>query len=241
MKPLARPALGNVRYVLADMDGTLTLGARLPAAAYDALERLARGGLKVFLATAAPAGWCDQMVRTWPVEGVIGENGGLFFRRGGAYGVLRHFWNGADQRRELFATGQRIAASIPGAALADDQPFRLATLAFDRPRDAATRDAILAAFARAGLRSAQSGRFLLGWTGGFDKRAMAGRVLGDIDHEAICCCGDPGSDAALFDAYPCAIDSGFVAAAEAILSTRNTTASTNRALQRRSSAGNMAK
>jgi hydroxymethylpyrimidine pyrophosphatase-like HAD family hydrolase len=234
-------ALKSVRYVLADMDATLTAGSRLPAVAYDALERLTRAGIKVFVATASPAGWCDQMVRTWPVEGVIGENGGLFFRRGGAYGVLRHFWNGDDQRRELFATGQRIAAAIPGAALADDQPFRLATLAFDRPRDLKTREAVLAAFSRAGLSSAESGRVLLGWTGGFDKLAMAKRVLGEIDDDAICCCGDPGGDAALFDAYSCAIDSGFVAAAEAILLTREAAASARPAVQRRSSAGNMAK
>src|SRR6202789_4306523 len=107
------------------------------------------------------------------------------------------------------SSSPQASASRPrsrGAALADAQPFRLATLAFDRPRDLKTREAVLAAFARAGLSSAESGRALLGWTGGFDKLAMAKRVLGEIDDAAICCCGDPGSDAALFDAYPCAID-----------------------------------
>ncbi len=43
MQPFAQfPAarLGSIRFVLTDVDDTLTDGARLPAAAYDALERL---------------------------------------------------------------------------------------------------------------------------------------------------------------------------------------------------------
>jgi hypothetical protein len=208
----------KLRYVVADIDETLSMSASLPATSYHALERLTMNGLKVFVATAAPAGWCDQMVRTWPVEGVIGENGGLLFRRGGAYGVLRHFWNGDDQRRELFAVGKRIAATVPGAALADDQPFRLATLAFDKPRDGAARAGVLTAFARAGLGSAETGRLLLGWTGGFDKLAMARRLLCDIDDEAICCCGD--GDKALLAAFRRARGAGFAQAAEALLAAR---------------------
>jgi len=204
MRPLALAPRGEfaaVRYVLTDMDDTLTFGGRLPAASYDALERLRSGGLKVFVVTAAPAGWCDQMVRMWPVEGVIGENGGFFFRRGGAYGVLRHFWNGHDQRRELFALGKRIVAELPGASLSDDQPFRLATLAFSKPRDAAVHRAILAALRRAGLSSTQNGQWLLGWSGGFDKLAMTRRVLADIDDEAICYCGDAENDVPMFAAF----------------------------------------
>ena len=73
----------GIRFVLTDMDGALTCSGRLSGRTYDALERLQAAGIKVIPVTAAPAGWCDQMVRMWPVDGVIGENGGLFFRRGG--------------------------------------------------------------------------------------------------------------------------------------------------------------
>jgi hypothetical protein len=68
----------GVRFVLTDMDDTLTYRGRLSARTYDASERLQAGGVKVIPVTAAPAGWCDQMARMWPVDGVIGENGGLF-------------------------------------------------------------------------------------------------------------------------------------------------------------------
>lgn len=68
----------SVRFVLTDMDETLTYQGRLAAATYTALERLQTHGIRVIPVTAAPAGWCDQMARMWPVDGVIGENGGFF-------------------------------------------------------------------------------------------------------------------------------------------------------------------
>lgn len=63
------------------MDETLTRNGRLAAATYTALERLQACGICVVPVTAAPAGCCDQMARRWPVDGVIGENGGVFFQR----------------------------------------------------------------------------------------------------------------------------------------------------------------
>ncbi len=125
--------------------------ARLPAAAYAALEKLRDTALRVIVVTAAPAGWCDQMARMWPVDGVIGENGGLFFRRDGAQSLFRAFWHDGDQRRRLAEIGRRVAASVPEAVFADDQPFRLASLAFARPESEETRDAILAALKGEGL------------------------------------------------------------------------------------------
>src|SRR6185437_4106065 len=133
----------GIRFVLTDMDGTLTYRGRLSGRTYDALERLQAAGIKVIPVTAAPAGWCDQMARMWPVDGVIGENGGLFFRRVGDYGLLRLFWHDGDQRDELHEIGERIRARVPGAVLADDQPFRLASLAFARHGNEAARVAIL--------------------------------------------------------------------------------------------------
>ena len=53
--PAAR--IGPIRFVLTDVDDTLTEGARLPAVAYDAIERLTRAGYRVIPITAAPAGW----------------------------------------------------------------------------------------------------------------------------------------------------------------------------------------
>src|SRR5260370_20194893 len=81
MKPFIEfPAAlsSKIRFVLTDVDDTLTDGPRLPGATYLAVERLQDAGITVIPVTAAPAGWCDLMARMWPVGAVIGENGGLF-------------------------------------------------------------------------------------------------------------------------------------------------------------------
>jgi hydroxymethylpyrimidine pyrophosphatase-like HAD family hydrolase len=95
MKDLAlapRSTFASVRFVLTDMDETLTYRGRLWARTCHALERLQDAGVKVIPVTAA--GWCDQMARMWPVDGVISENGNLFIQRDGEYGVKRKFWHG---------------------------------------------------------------------------------------------------------------------------------------------------
>lgn len=97
MQPLAlAPAdtFSSVRFLLTDMDETLTHRGRLAAQTYAALERLQTRGIRVIPVTAAPAGWCDQMARMWPVDGVIAENGGLFIRRGAdGHGAERRYWH----------------------------------------------------------------------------------------------------------------------------------------------------
>src|SRR5215472_1258217 len=103
LQPLAAltpTQLAAVRYVLLDIDDTLTTGGRLEAAAYGALERLQRRGFQVIPVTGRPAGWCDHIARMWPVAAVIGENGAFWFRYDRARRRLRQwFWATAEQRR----------------------------------------------------------------------------------------------------------------------------------------------
>src|SRR6185369_1868420 len=66
--------------VFTDIDDTITTDGHLPAAAYEALERLQGAGLAVVPITGRPAGWCDMIARFWPVDGVVGENGAFTFR-----------------------------------------------------------------------------------------------------------------------------------------------------------------
>ena len=69
----------QIRYVLTDIDDTLTLDGKLPAVAYGAMERLQQNGIKVIPITGRPAGWCDHIARMWPVDGLVGENGAFYF------------------------------------------------------------------------------------------------------------------------------------------------------------------
>jgi HAD superfamily hydrolase (TIGR01484 family) len=211
LKPFAEfppQRLRRVRFVLTDVDDTLTVGARLAAATYDAIERLCAAGLAVVPVTAAPAGWCDVMARMWPVAAVIGENGGLCFRTRPEHGIAeRHYWAAAAQRERdrprLMELAAAIAAAVPGSRLAHDQRYRETTLAFDR--ESGDSEAILARLAAAGASTAVNSLWVLGWFGGFDKLAMARRMLRelfalDIDAaaNAVLYVGDSPNDAPMF-------------------------------------------
>lgn len=204
----------NVRFVLTDMDETLTYKGRLSAETYAALENLQAAGVRVIPVTAAPAGWCDQMARMWPVDGVIGENGGFFFRRGAdPHSIERHFWHRdgdarADVSEQLARIAQRVKQSVPSATFADDQPFRLTSVAFAQPREAAERDLILDALRAASADVTVNNLWVLGWLGGYDKLAMARRVLLehygldiDADRAAVLYSGDSTNDAPMFSFF----------------------------------------
>jgi HAD superfamily hydrolase (TIGR01484 family) len=200
---------GKIRFVLTDVDDTLTDGPRLPAAAYMAIERLQNAGITVIPVTAAPAGWCDLMARMWPVGAVIGENGGLCFRHDRASGLTeRRYWAPPPERvaarSRLAALEAEIVAVLPGCGIAHDQRYREVTLAFDN-RGGAQPEEILARLQAAGARTTVNSIWVLGWFGDFDKLAMTRRMMAelfatDIDRDADSCLyiGDSLNDAPMF-------------------------------------------
>ena len=216
MQPLAQATASTfetVRFVLTDMDETLTYQGRLAAQTYDALERLQQAGVKVIPVTAAPAGWCDQMARMWPVDGVIGENGGLFFQRAAeGHELIRKFWHAGEKlcgiADRLAQIGQQVRDAVPAAIFAEDQAFRLTSVGFAQPDDVTTRAAIIAALRHAGADVAVNNLWVLGWLGGYDKLAMTRRVMAEIydvdidaDRDAVLYVGDSTNDAPMFSFF----------------------------------------
>ena len=141
MQPLADfplEARRRVRFVLTDIDDTLTTAGRLGAAAYQALERLSDSGRRVVAVTGRPAGWCDMIARFWPVDAVVGENGAFYFRYDHPQRAMtrRYFLSEAeraDARVRLHRLAKEILAAVPGARLAADQPYRALAPTARRP------------------------------------------------------------------------------------------------------------
>ncbi len=221
MTPLADfpvAAFARIRFVLTDMDDTLTFRGRLSSDAYAALERLQRAGIIVLPITAAPAGWCDLMVRQWPVDAVIGENGGFYFACSpNAMTIRREFWLDPAKRTRsmdrLEIAAQHILAANPGMRPASDQPFRQTTWAIEPSGDGAHRaelaDKAAAAWRAAGARSTINSLWVLGWFGEFDKLAMTlrmGRELFAADlstnRETAVYVGDSLNDEPMFRHFP---------------------------------------
>lgn len=222
MQPLRMMAPGTfseIRYILTDIDDTLTLTGKLPASAYSALWRLAAAGYQVVPVTGRPAGWCDLIARQWPVAGVVGENGALYFRYDEQRRVMvRRYWKTAEERsidqRRLAVIREEVLRRVPGCAVAADQAYREADLAIDFCEDVAPLEkkaveAIVDCFIRAGAIAKISSIHVNGWYGDYDKLAMSRRFFSDIfaidmeiNRHQILYAGDSPNDAPMFGFFP---------------------------------------
>ena len=143
MKTLAAISLSqwrDIKFILTDIDDTLTTEGRLKSDAYDALGRLSNSGYKVIPVTGRCAGWCDHIARMWPVDGVVGENGAFFFSYDHVNKKMNNLYSQTEvERRENFKLlheiKDTILRSVSGAAVASDQDYRITDLAIDFAED----------------------------------------------------------------------------------------------------------
>jgi HAD superfamily hydrolase (TIGR01484 family) len=225
MKPLSELSLAaarSVRVVLTDIDDTLTTEGLLTAKAYAALEQLHQAGFIVIPVTGRPAGWCDHIARMWPVDAVVGENGAFFFRYDRERKTMQQrFWASpeelAQNRTRLAAIESEVLATVPGCALASDQPYRLADLAIDFCEDVPALpesevDRIVSIFERAGAQAKVSSIHVNGWFGSYDKLSMARTLLADgfgmewdEARESVIYAGDSPNDEPMFAAFPLSV------------------------------------
>jgi HAD superfamily hydrolase (TIGR01484 family) len=225
LKPIQQfppDAKKHVRFVLTDVDDTLTIDGRLPAAALAAMERLEAAGKRVIPITGRPAGWCDHFARMWPVAAVVGENGAFYYRYDrGRRRMQRVYFKSADVRAEdrcrLDDVKARILAEVSGCAVSADQAFREADLAIDFCEDVPRLspekvDRIVQIFEAAGAQAKVSSIHVNGWYGAYDKLTMTRRLFRDAfaeDLEAIRAevvfAGDSPNDQPMFAYFPHAV------------------------------------
>ncbi len=209
----------HIEGILSDIDDTLTLHGKMIPEAFQALDRLQKQGLKVVLVTGRPAGWVDHIARMWPVDAVVGENGGLWFYMKDNR-LVQRFLVDQQTRRErsekLKALGEKILLEVKGTALASDQHYRELDLAIDFCEDVPKLDAksvdhIVRLFEEAGAICKVSSIHVNGWFGKWDKltgcMAMAqecfGQDLSDVAaREKWIYFGDSANDEPMFEAFP---------------------------------------
>ena len=209
----------TIRYILTDIDDTLTTDGRLPAQAYGALEALEKSGRQVVPITGRPAGWCDHIARMWPVAGIVGENGAFAF----SYDhenqkITRLYWKTEEERRQdrlrLEAVRQDILEKVPKSRVSADQKYREADLAIDFCEDIDVLEAgeiqtIVECFRRAGAQAKISSIHVNGWFGEYDKLSMTrnffAEILGknlDMVRDRILYIGDSPNDCPMFAFFP---------------------------------------
>jgi HAD superfamily hydrolase (TIGR01484 family) len=193
MLPLSRfpdDRAKRVRYVFTDLDDTLTTDGQLGPEAYAALWKLTQAGIQVVVVSGRPAGWCDHLARMWPVAGVIGENGALYYRYERTTRTLsRKYLLHPDERqlaqKKLARLEKQILKAVPAARVAADQAFRLHDLAIDFAEDVgplpkADVARIAELFEKAGAVAKVSSIHVNGWFGAYDKITMIQKFAEEV-------------------------------------------------------------
>lgn len=209
----------QIRAVFVDIDDTLTSYGQLPAVAYTSLELLKNLGLAVVPVTGRPAGWCDMIARFWPVDGIVGENGSLYFSYNRSRRVMKRIYSIARKHREdnhkrLKQIAKRVLQEVPGSAIANDQNYRESDMAIDFCEDVVPLSVkeiyrIKTIFEAEGATAKISSIHVNAWFGNYDKMSMTRRfareVLDmDIDRERhrVIYCGDSPNDEPMFAHFP---------------------------------------
>ncbi len=129
----------NLNGLVFDLDDTVLDHGSLSESAYCALFRLRESGLRLIACTGRPAGWAELVLRQWPIDAAIAENG--------AVGLVKHSQVAAVSRivrlfptniteaeveqEKLRSLAREFVARFPEAALADDNAARWTDVTID--------------------------------------------------------------------------------------------------------------
>lgn len=206
----------SIKFLFTDIDDTLTDEGLLGPEAYSAMWKLHNKNIHVVPVTGRPGGWCEMIARVWPVSGVVGENGGFYFRYHNKK-MHRHFYfnqiTQTENRKKLDQLQSEILKTVPGCDLASDQFCRLMDLAIDfcedvQPLPPSDVQKIVDIFKRHGAQAKISSIHVNGWFGDYDKLTMAllflEREFGVAADEAKRICafsGDSPNDEPMFEFF----------------------------------------
>ena len=221
LETLSSAQLAPIKYILTDVDDTLTWESNLPVETYQALNDLIAAGYVVIPVTGGCAGWSDLIARLWPVSGVITEGGACFLQKQQSGKLDYYYWTSAnDMQAKKLALLQQVQGLLPEFAplqLAQDQAYRLTDVAVDYAQDQnpplpELRDALLDKLHRAGIQAKASSIHINIWSGNYDKFAMAQRVLSQHYGlsqaqilEQVIYVGDAPNDESMFAKFPLSI------------------------------------
>lgn len=206
----------KIQYLLTDIDDTLTTDGHLPACAYESLWQLHNAGIQVIPITGRPAGWCEMIARFWPVAGVVGENGGFYFRYANKK-MNRWFFTNENEIQQnqikLKKIQSEILSKVPGCAVSSDQFCRLMDLAIDFCEDVPTLqkteiEKIVHIFESHGATAKVSSIHVNGWFGNYNKVSTTLEFLKNefqlSEAEALKKCafvGDSPNDEPMFEKF----------------------------------------
>lgn len=210
MRPLAELPVASVDAVFTDLDDTLTEEGLVSASTYESIFRLKENGFRVVVVSGRPAAWADCLMRLWPLDAMVFENGAGVMTREGRRVVTKLLASLPDADA-LDRLVERIQSQFPAAKLAADQRYRLFDRAIDFGEeppflDEPSRQAILDLLAREkGVTAKLSSIHINFWMGSHTKVTACEFLLGEKKRGEVVYCGDSPNDEPLFEHFPLSV------------------------------------
>lgn len=215
--PLAEFPASQIKAVFSDLDDTLTDHSRISPQTFASLWSLKERGFWLALVSGRPAGWADCLMRLWPLDAMVFENGaGLMIRRGEKIETISLAQNQTrdQQKKRLSEIYETLKKQIPNLKLATDQNYRLFDYALDfceeppRLSHAEVESLLQQLNEQDGITAKLSSIHINYWCGTHTKVTACDYLLKtegisrNITKEQVAYTGDSPNDEPLFEYFP---------------------------------------
>lgn len=210
--------VSSIRAVFSDLDDTLTENGKISSSTYEALWQLKKAGYWLVIVSGRPAGWADALMRLWPIDHFVFENGAGIMRREGDRVRVDYCANpdGVEDRREQLKTiFLELQKEFPQIKTASDQFCRLFDYTIDHREEPPLLggDTVKRILDRLSLLSDVTAKLssihINYWLGHYTKVTACERLLREatqlITREEIVFVGDSPNDEPLFEYFPNAV------------------------------------
>lgn len=207
----------SFRYLLTDVDDTITSSGKLLPEALQALWDLQNAGIRTILVTGGSAGGSDACFKQWPVFGVIAESGAVCWYRdesGRRIELVNPKVDLTAYPEKAEKLKKRVLSEVPGSKLAPVHYGRAYDVSFDYQEEKpflgdAEIEKILQICREEGAETGVSTIHVNCWFGDFDKLGMVTYLFEEIFgihpeelKRTAVYCGDSPNDESMFRFFP---------------------------------------
>ncbi len=202
----------NIKYVISDVDDTITKDGKLYPHVLDALYKVKMSGRTIVLLSGGSAGWGDGYIRQWPVDAVICESGAVMLCRSDEGGIVSLI-NPVIKKDEALQKRRKLIEYTSPYPFSSDQFARVFDVAYDKSRmseaEIKTLKNILLMF---GASFSESSIHINAWFGDYSKRSSLDYFMTQalsIEEEEYLekgvYLGDSLNDEPLFEYFPLSV------------------------------------
>lgn len=161
----------RIKYIISDVDDTITRNGKLFPSSLDALWRVKASKRSVYLVTGGSVGWADAYLRQWPVDGVIAESGAIMV----CYSKdneIAHIVNPIINQKKAFSKKAELMKETRGLVFSSDQTSRDFDVAYEKNKlNEVERKILKNKIISLGGHYAESSIHINAWFGEYNKKS----------------------------------------------------------------------